>query len=50
MKKEKKKHINIIYRLIEEKNKQKDHVQHVKARFEKENDLWFPQSNILNFN
>jgi THO complex subunit 2 len=44
-KKKEKEKINIMLdKLIEEENKQKDHVQHVRARFEKEKDFWFPQS------
>ena len=43
-KKEKEKLMIMLDKLAEEENKQKDHVQHVKARFEKEKELWFPQS------
>jgi THO complex subunit 2 len=43
-KKEKEKIMIMMDKLLEEENKQKDHVQHVRARFEKEKDLWFPQS------
>jgi THO complex subunit 2 len=43
-KKEKEKLLIMLDKLTEEENKQKDHVQHVKARFEKEKDSWFPQS------
>ncbi len=46
-KKEKEKLLNMLDRITEEENKQKDHVQHVKARFEKEKDFWFPQSIII---
>ncbi|CAF0721331.1 unnamed protein product [Brachionus calyciflorus] len=42
-KKEKEKLSIMLDKLAEEENKQKDHVQHVRARFEKEKDLWFPQ-------
>lgn len=43
-KKEKEKLVLMIDKLSEEEGKQKDHVGHVKARFEKEKDHWFPQS------
>ena len=49
-KKEKEKILIMLEKLTEEENKQRDHVQHVKARFEKEKEFWFPQSmnkNIL---
>lgn len=46
-KKEKEKLLNMLDRITEEENKQRDHVQHVKARFEKEKDFWFPQSIII---
>lgn len=42
--KEKEKLLIMLEKLSEEENKQKDHVQHVKARFEKEKEFWFPQS------
>ena len=45
--KEKEKLIIMLEKLTEEENKQKDHVQHVKARFEKEKEFWFPQSNFF---
>jgi THO complex subunit 2 len=41
--KEKEKILIMLEKLTEEENKQKDHVQHVKARFEKEKEFWFPQ-------
>ncbi len=44
-KKEKEKLLIMFDKLTEEENKQRDHVQHVKARFEKEKEFWFPQSN-----
>jgi len=43
-KKEKEKIMIMLDKLYEEENKQKDHVNHVKARFEKEKEFWFPQS------
>lgn len=43
-KKEKEKITIMMDKLQEEENKQRDHVQHVRARFEKEKDLWFPES------
>lgn len=43
-KKEKEKLLGMLDKLTEEENKQRDHVQHVKARFEKEKEFWFPQS------
>jgi THO complex subunit 2 len=49
-KKEKEKLNIMLEKLIEEENKQKDHVQHVRARFEKEKDQWFPSSNYSSFN
>ncbi len=42
-KKEKEKIMIMMDKLIEEEQKQKDHVQHVRARFDKEKDFWFPQ-------
>lgn len=44
-KKEKEKLMNLLDKLSEEENKQKDHVAHVKARLDIEKDQWFPQSN-----
>lgn len=46
-KKEKEKLFIMLEKLNEEEIKQKDHVQHVRARFEKEKDFWFPQSKYL---
>lgn len=43
-KKEKEKILIMMEKLNEEEAKQRDHVQHVRARFEKEKDFWFPQS------
>lgn len=48
-KKEKEKIMIMLDKLSEEEKAQKDHVQHVKARFEKEKDHWFPQSMICLF-
>jgi THO complex subunit 2 len=45
--KEKEKLLIMLDKLAEEESKQKDHVQHVKARFEKEKEFWFPQSNFI---
>jgi THO complex subunit 2 len=42
-KKEKEKIIIMLEKLAEEEKTQRDHVTHVKARFEKEKDHWFPQ-------
>lgn len=49
-KKEKEKLMIMYDKLTEEENKQKDHVQHVRARFEKEKDSWFPISMFFGFN
>ena len=46
-KKEKEKLMIMLDKLSEEENKQKDHVQHVRARFEKEKDQWFPLSMLF---
>ena len=46
-KKEKEKIIIMLEKLAEEEKTQRDHVQHVKARFEKEKDHWFPLSKIF---
>jgi THO complex subunit 2 len=46
-KKEKEKIMIMMDKLAEEESKQKDHVQHVRARFEKEKDQWFPQSKLF---
>lgn len=43
-KKEKEKILIMLEKLSEEEKSQRDHVQHVKARFEKEKDHWFPLS------
>lgn len=43
--KEKEKILIVLEKLTEEENKQKDHVQHIKARFDKEKECWFPQKN-----
>ena len=48
-KKEKEKLTLMIDKLTEEEGKQRDHVGHVKARFEKEKDHWFPQSRLVVF-
>lgn len=48
-KKEKEKLTLMIDKLTEEENKQRDHVGHVKARFDKEKDFWFPQSMSLSY-
>ena len=45
-KKEKEKIIIMLDKLVEEENKQKDHVQHIRARLDKEKEFWFPQSKI----
>jgi THO complex subunit 2 len=44
-KKEKEKLMIMIDKLTEEENKQSDHVQHVRARLDKEKEMWFPQKN-----
>jgi THO complex subunit 2 len=44
-KKEKDKLNALLDKIIEEENKQKDHVAHVKARLDREKENWFPQSN-----
>ena len=36
----------MLEKLSEEEKSQRDHVQHVKARFEKEKDHWFPLSKL----
>ena len=46
-KKEKEKIFIMLEKLAEEEKTQRDHVQHVKARFEKEKDHWFPQSKLI---
>lgn len=46
-KKEKEKLLIMVDKLNEEESKQRDHVQHVKARFEKEKEFWFPHSKCL---
>ena len=45
-KKEKEKLLIMVDKLNEEESKQRDHVQHVKARLEKEKEFWFPQSKL----
>jgi THO complex subunit 2 len=45
-KKEKEKLLTLLEKLVEEENKQKDHVAHVKARLDREKENWFPQSII----
>ncbi len=44
-KKEKDKLNALLDKIIEEENKQREHVAHVKARLDREKENWFPQSN-----